>query len=787
MKKLIGFLILIILAGCSAYTELEPKPPVDSKEDGYIELKNDDEKFELDKDDKYYIKFPKPASSDFYLVLKTAQKNKITSFLTPNFEEGEDNFVKITDNLPEDESRIVYPMENAVLNFHWVIDRVAEDMLLDMTYRYVPKWRFNFENRFDEYSEILAENKVPRDLYNRMDKNFDLSSVNFARELAYVNSKSKILEDLKFNVIELESIFPLGISKSDNGYQNYNSLKDELSDEIDFQNKFATVLSVFKLEQESQNDVAGFLEGTPNFVEFMRNSSNYPFPIVERATESFRKRLEKVVPYYDAELRAQNNLTPITFEEELESVEDLFSLVNGSVPKDFRDLSNFVTSYNQELNSLELVRTQRKEIDKMFKDTGSWPPNYFYPQVLQKVEAIRDIMPRSRASSIAKYQSFRISQKLGREIDSEARDLFASEAGYRRAEKLVPEINNLRALKDYKQAIVLLKANDDLRFLINQYSNVDELSLTTQTDAIKESLNKRLWSTAETKLRNLHNDSDFLNYSEFALKKNEAVARYENQLFTTIKSASKSVVDSFVAVNQNTITNVEALYVDSAFTPPYRLTFSSKGQTDLENKRSQIQNYIDQMKFDYFPANSIKKLYASFTRNINDRGVEKARAIAVHGKYYNGDDRQVKNIIAECDFNIPKWITKAKEYRKIFVIPATDKRQGLNEYRFKVQLQIPSDAQFPVYDVNIKLPPEVARNSSTAKWFDVMKINNTEIKNEGRIKFTAPSADNDYEFQVSPVQMDKDGRNILDVTFSYPGFKVFEVSVMAQKPIIKKN
>ena len=46
---------------------------------------------------------------------------------------------------------------------------------------------------------------------------------------------------------------------------------------------------------------------------------------------------------------------------------------------------------------------------------------------------------------------------------------------------------------------------------------------------------------------------------------------------------------------------------------------------------------------------------------------------------------------------------------------------------------------------------------------------------------------NNYEAQISPVQMDKEGRNVLEVRFKYSAFKVFKVSVMAQKPIIKKK
>ena len=35
--------------------------------------------------------------------------------------------------------------------------------------------------------------------------------------------------------------------------------------------------------------------------------------------------------------------------------------------------------------------------------------------------------------------------------------------------------------------------------------------------------------------------------------------------------------------------------------------------------------------------------------------------------------------------------------------------------------------------------------------------------------------------------MDKDNENILEVVFDHKAFKVYSVSVMVQKPIIKKN
>jgi hypothetical protein len=117
----------------------------------------------------------------------------------------------------------------------------------------------------------------------------------------------------------------------------------------------------------------------------------------------------------------------------------------------------------------------------------------------------------------------------------------------------------------------------------------------------------------------------------------------------------------------------------------------------------------------------------------------------------------------------------------------TNNTQGMNQYLFRVKMQIPSEAQFPVFDVNVKLPAEVAKNARQTQWFESITINKTPIKNEGRHRVTAPTADNNYESLITPVQMDKAGLNILEIRFNYPAFRVFEISVMAQVPIIRKN
>ena len=105
----------------------------------------------------------------------------------------------------------------------------------------------------------------------------------------------------------------------------------------------------------------------------------------------------------------------------------------------------------------------------------------------------------------------------------------------------------------------------------------------------------------------------------------------------------------------------------------------------------------------------------------------------------------------------------------------------------KINLQIPSEAKFPVYDVNVKLPQEVAKHAGSKQWYNTIYFNKKVLKNEGRFTITAPDPNNDYIAQITPLQVNKTGNNVIEIRFEYNAFKVLEISVMAQKPIIKKN
>ena len=250
---------------------------------------------------------------------------------------------------------------------------------------------------------------------------------------------------------------------------------------------------------------------------------------------------------------------------------------------------------------------------------------------------------------------------------------------------------------------------------------------------------------------------------------------------------SRSAADTFVKIHETSVKNIQGLYKDSAFTPVYKLIFSSTNPRDVQLRRKLIEDYLNDSKNIRFPETAIKALYRELTKNSRDQGVEKARAIVDHGKFYKGTDKQVKGLVDECDPNIAKSIVKPSEYRRLFVLPISSNKKGPNSYLLRLKLDISSEAEFPVFDVNIAMSSDLAQNAEQKAWFDEITINKKQIKNEGRFHITAPTSANNYESQITPVQLDKASSNILEIKLTYDELRVFEVSVMAQKPIIRKN
>ena len=736
-RNVVVAVLFLFLAGCAAYKELEPEPEVTPLERGYIELKNDKDNFELDKDKKYFIKFPKPANDHFYLVLVTRVKPALRSFLTDSFE---GDMRPMNDETAPNDSVSVYAIDTRPPMYYWVIDSIRYDLELSLRYRYVPEWRYTFENRYSEFRATLSDNTVDRTTYNSIDMRYNTDNINYTRELERVSDRTKKITTMKEQLLRLASVFPPDIASSrDTAYQNYVALKNQVEDELSFQNNYSLVLSLFKKENETRGNTAEFVQAAPFFTGIISQHERFPAHILEKAMTVIVHRLTDVAPFYDNLLRSKTDIRKISPQPSGNDVVALYQACGQAVSRETEGIVRFIERFNAQVGALETTNGRLKELKTFFNKNIAQPYDSLYADLLEKANKIKTSMPESQISRFEEYRNYRCASLLSQEI-----------------QKAATRVSNLRAIFEIAGELTHYVA-------------------------------MRAWAAAETRLRELADDHNFPQPQLVADERGILIKRSENDIFNGVKLASEQRVDAFVKEHEMTIDNVPALYQDSAFVPVYGLTFSSLGAADLLQRRKQIEAHLNQLKYYEFPETAIKNIYKEFTRNMKDHGVEKARAIVDHGKNYRGEDKQVKGLVDECNVNSPKWIVKPADYRKLFALPVTTNKAGVNEYMFRIRLKIPSEAQFPVFDINLKLPIEVAEKAGKEQWYQEITIDKKPIKNEGRFRITSPTADNNYEAQISPVQMDKEGNNILEIRFKYPGFRVFEVSAMAQVPLIRKN
>jgi hypothetical protein len=785
-KHILFLFTLLVFAGCSTYKELKPDPPLSSEERGYNPVLDGKEGFELKQSKKYFMKFPRPTGEFFYLVLTTPIKPSISAFFTGMFDDGKGTILKGKDVSAKDDSISIFPIDTLTEFSYWVIDSVAKDCSLPLTYRYVPQWRYTFETKFAEYQRILAENLAPRDVYDAINPEYSFEQFDFARALAGLRTKNARLREMNKELLQLEAVFPKNIAASkDTASVAYAAFRVKVDDEIRFHSNYDDVISVFQKEAETHGNLSAFLSSTEYFVKFLSNGSKYRPQIVQKAKAIFLTRLDGALSFYQKQLRAKEDLTPIELLPSPVNVETLYRACDAAVPDAFGVMQRFIQRCNAEIVALQKTEAQISEISSSTDQGSLWPPDNYYPDALAKLRQIR--IPEVHSTQDEVYKQYAVVILLGSRTAELQKKLDDLQTMYQQAGAIVQQINTLKAQNNLKGVIGLLRQQQRSTFLLKHYSDVDILSLNSQRDDLATSISAKMWGKAESRLRDLAADKDYVQYSAVASKKDQIVKESEAAIFNGVKSASESRVDQFVAANYSKIENVAKLYQDSVFLPVYQLTFSSGGAAELQQKRQQIDDYLSKKKYGEFPQTAIKAIYPQLKKNPKDRGVEIARAIVEHGKFYKGNDKQILNFIDECDPTVPKSIARAKEYREFYALPTTNSQSGTNQYVFRIKLNIQSDAEFPVFDVNIKLPAEVAENAKTKAWYDEISINKKVIKNEGRVRITAPSSNNGYEAQISPVQMDKAGRNILEIKFSYPGLRVFEISAMAQVPIIRKN
>jgi len=732
--------LLAFLSGCSAYKELTPKPEVLPQDRGYIELKSGDEFFTLDKDNKYFIKFPAPAADNVVLVLRLNNKSIIGSHLTPVFDEGDSLQMLIRDEAAGSDTLSLYTIDTKVLTFFWVIDTVRADTRLVMHYRYVPRWRYTFETRFAALQQTFRENVIDRKVYESIGPEFTFDGFNFSGEKEAIDAKTSNLLATRDELVKMGPLFPQEVINSrDTAYQQYTALKSSVDDELRFQEDYASTLRYFEREQASHGNTAAFAESAPVFAEFLAHSDRYRQAVVDRARERVLARLPEIPPFYENQIRTKDDAKRIVLRPALEGVKELYKAGGVPLPDNLRALEAFVERFNLEAGALQAANNRFSDADKMIQNNSAWLSDMFYAGLVRKMNEADSVL---------------VDSQLGR---------FERQHGYPCVSMLSQETAATRAKATALRSV---------------YSRAKDAAAR---------LNASAWSEAEALLRNLYTATEFNAIPAVKVRKDDIVVHLESELFSRVKKETETRMDAFIAINRMTTENVPGLYQDSVFLPLYQFSFSAGGPASVQKRNGQIGDYLFKSRHILFPETAIKALYQDFVRNIANRGAEKARAIVEHGKEYQGTDKDVKAYISECDPNVAKWIVRAKDYRKVYTLPVTQNRQGTNEYLLRLRLNIPSEARFPVFDITVKLPQEVAARAGSEQWYQEITINKKPIKNEGRFRITAPNAGNNYESLITPVQMDKAGNNILEIRFKYPGYRTFEISAMAQVPIIRKN
>jgi hypothetical protein len=735
-----SFAALALLAGCATFKELEPDPPLSPQERGFIELMNDKDHFFLEEGKSYFIRFPKPAEDNYTLLLRTNAAWYIDAYMTRQFDDGKEPIVRMKDEAPVTDSTSIYSIDMASPVYYWVIDTVRQDVEMHLHYRYVPRWRFTFENKYEVFKTMLADNRVGRGSFLASSDAPAIQAINQAEALVELKARTEAMTGLQTELKEVASLFPKDIAAAnDTAYRNYTAMRTTVDDELQFQAKYAKALSIFQKEKTSRRNTGEFLAAAPEFTEFLSEDEKYPAALLAKAREIIANRLGEVLPYYEEQLQGKKEVKSITLNPPVETAVKLFRACNRPVPGDLETLKSFVQQFNAEVKGARAVQERVREMHGRIDQITSPPEPAFYGQMLIAATDLRGSIPQAQSAQHPRYGNMVAAQAVAHDLD---------------------------------QAAI----------------QADELKgLFTAAQQIAVDIRDQSWASAERKTADFFQGRDGHTYASVAHHREKFVKWFETDIFNGVKAATQNRLDAFVKSAQGTFVNVPALYADSSFMPVYRLSFSTLGEPDLAKKRGQIDEYIKRVRQVEFPESAIRTLYAEFTRDMNSNGVERARAIVEHGKMYRGTDKQIPSMVSECDPAVAKWIVRPKEYRRILAFPVTSNKNGTNEYVFRIKLQIPSDAAFPVFDVNVKLPKEVAQTGAGDSWYDRITINNNLIKNEGRFRITAPLPDNNYESQITPVQMDKAGNNVLEIRFKKTTFKVYEISAMAQVPIMKKN
>jgi len=392
------YILIILMAGCAAYKELEPVPQISFLEAGYIELLDEDERFELDEGKKYFIRFPKPSGDNNYLVLNFKEKSAISSYLTRAFDDGEGTVIPIEDVSEDPAISSVYPLDKTVPTFFWVIEEVRQDFILDMTYRYVAIWRYKFEKKHDQFQQVLEENTQSRKVLEEIGKSIQISNVDFTGEKQSAAQKTQMLKQVNKQLHEIEAILPPEILNSnDQAYQDYLKLKTDIGAELEFQNNYTQTMDMLEIINSPKPDIPKFVAFAPAFTALINDTTHYTKSFHQAVKNDLKRTLPMVVPYYEGQLKNKKDSSPI--DVNLLPVQEVFLASNISPDATVGELNSFIETYNERAQSLSGVKDQLKNLNTLLMTEIVWPKNTLYSEKRGELSKIQSQLPPSETNS----------------------------------------------------------------------------------------------------------------------------------------------------------------------------------------------------------------------------------------------------------------------------------------------------------------------------------------------------------------------------------------------------
>ncbi len=785
MKKMIlSAMLVAVLSGCAAYKQLTPEPEVKPEENGYIELKDDQEWFELDAGKKYYIEFPAAPADNFYLVTKSDAGDKISTVLSSAFDADEKGPLSpLPNEAAADAGEQAWPVDDSVQKFYLAIENVREDLPLHLQYRYLPRWRYKFETQAAAFRELLTENTMSRDTYEAIGVSVKTTALPYEKLLNELNSKNGQIRGLQKQLATIEKLFPASIiNSSDPAYLDFTRLQEDLEVENTFQENFRKALEALQLEVRTRGSIPAFAGAAPQFNAFLSEKERYPQNISGTLTRAIDARLDELVPYYDDLLRRKKDIEPVDLNTE--EITSLYENAGKNIGPDYKNIAAYVTLFNRKAEKHAEARGILDEARQKLQGLKGRPTVKFFSSLAGKAQKALSLLPSAGFGS-SPYKKTAAAKKMTSAIHKIYNEALSLKQKYTQAANLVTTLNRLEGQKQYGQMIETINNNPGLSFFKTLYADLDRKSLQRQKGAITSALARQKWAEAEQALRRLYNEKRFINTKKTAPVKKQLVRALEDTLVNRVERFTRRRVDAFVNEKYGTLDNVNALYDNPVFEPVWDITFTSGSKAQLAARKQKLRQRLQKLKEVEFPARAITALYRDFTADVNNNGVARARAIVAHGQHYKGKDRKIKTLVAECDPWASKWLTKTADYRLVYALPTTSNDQGENTYVFRINIRIPTEARFPVYDLNIKLPAEVGQKGGA--WYQQMTMNKKVLKPEGRFSIVAPGKSNNYTALVTPLSVEPKGDNVLEVRFKQKGLKVFPVSVMAEKPILRKN